>query len=75
MIEYATLKKQFDNCADIRFQTFNFPASNVMLITCEAMTDNHLFNEVVVPRLRMACQQKEQFDEAVLMQKLHLPSY
>lgn len=73
MIEYATLKKQFDNCADIRFQTFEFPASNAMLITCEAMTDNHLFNEVVVPRLRMACQQKEQFDEAVLMQKLHLP--
>lgn len=73
MIEYATLKKQFDNCADIRFQTFDFPASNVVLITCEAMTDNHLFNEVVLPRLRMACQQKEQFDEAVLMQKLHLP--
>lgn len=73
MIEYATLKKQFDNCADIRFQTFEFPASNAMLITCEAMTDNHLFNEVVVPRLRMACQQKEQFDETVLMQKLHLP--
>lgn len=73
MIEYAALKKQFDNCADIRFQTFEFPASNVMLITCEAMTDNHLFNEVVVPRLRMACQQKEHFDEAILIQKLHLP--
>lgn len=73
MIEYAALKKQFDNCADIRFQTFDFPASNVMLITCEAMTDNHLFNEVVVPRLRVACNQKEQFEEAVLMQKLQLP--
>lgn len=73
MIEYAALKMQFDNCADIRFQTFDFPASNVILITCEAMTDNHLFNEVVVPRLRVACNQKEQFEEAVLMQKLQLP--
>ncbi|MGN7477521.1 spore germination protein [Solibacillus silvestris] len=73
MIEYAALKKLFDNCADIRFQTFDFPASDVMLITCEAMTDNHLFNEVVVPRLKVVCHQKEQFDEEVLMQKLHLP--
>lgn len=73
MVEQATLKKQFDNCADIRFQTLEFPATNVMLITCEAMTDNHLFNEVVVPRLKVVCHQKDQFDEAILMQKLHLP--
>lgn len=73
MIELATIKKEFDNCADIRFQTFDFPASKVLLITCEAMTDNHLFNEIVVPRLKVACHQNDSFDEAILMQKLHLP--
>lgn len=72
-IDQAELIKQFDNCADIRFQTLAFPASNVLLITCEAMTDNSLFNEVVVPRLKAVCDKTEQFDEASLLQKLHLP--
>lgn len=72
-IEQDTLKGEFDNCADIHFQTLVFPASNVLLLTCEAMTDTHLLNETVVPRLKVACHDKEEFDEASLLQSLHLP--
>ena len=72
-IKLNSLKQQFENCADIKTQTYTFPASAVTLFTCEAMTDPHLLNEMIVPRLKIACHQKQELSENTLQQNLYLP--
>ena len=72
-IKLDSLTQEFDNCADIKTQTYTFPASEVTLFTCEAMTDPHLLNEMIVPRLKIVCHQKQDFNESTLRQNLHLP--
>ena len=72
-IDLITLKEQFDQCADVRFQTYSFQASSVTLITCESMIDNYLLNEVIVPRLQSVCDQKDLPEKSTLTQNLHLP--
>lgn len=58
-IDLTSLQQLFAKSADVRFQTYEFQLSNVILITCEAMTDKHLLNEVIVPRLQALCDHKE----------------
>ncbi|MER2039293.1 MAG: spore germination protein [Solibacillus sp.] len=72
-IDLITLKEQFENCADVRFQTYQFQASNVTLVICESMIDNYLLNEVVVPRLQSVCDQKQLPEKKALPQSLFLP--
>jgi spore germination protein KA len=74
-IDLNTLKEQFKQCADVKFQTYSFTASEVVLITCEAMIDKYMLNEVVVPRLQTICSNEEQtFDKQMVMKQLHLPN-
>ena len=74
-IDLNTLKEQFNQCADVTFQTYSFPASEVVLITCEAMIDKYMLNEVIVPRLQTICSNEEQtFDKEMIMKQLHLPN-
>lgn len=72
-INLTTLNEQFENCADIRVQTYTFQTGNVTLITCEAMIDTYLLNEVIVPRLKYVCDNKEALDPATIAEKLYLP--
>lgn len=49
------MQQLFQNSADVKFQQYNFEGHSIYLITCEAMTDLQLLNEVVVPRVGFLC--------------------
>ncbi|ATP41600.1 spore germination protein [Solibacillus sp. R5-41] len=73
-IDLITLEQLFEKSADVRFQTYEFQSSNVILITCEAMTDKYLLNEVIVPRLQALCDNKElPLDPLKIPKQLYLP--
>ncbi len=74
-IDLITLKEQFKQCGDVKFQTYSFTASEVVLITCEAMIDKYMLNEVIVPRLQNICSKEQQtLDKQTLTKQLHLPN-
>ncbi|WPK10769.1 spore germination protein [Lysinibacillus louembei] len=60
------LRQLFNQTADVQFQTYQFQSSTVSLITCEAMIDTHLLNEVIVPRVKAVGQQQDESIEAQL---------
>ncbi|WP_042474932.1 spore germination protein [Bacillus ndiopicus] len=69
-ITNTELRQLFNQTEDVLYQTYQFPASTVSIITCQAMVDTHLLNEVIVPRVSAACQQQcESIEE-----QLYLPS-
>ena len=73
-IDLISLKQLLKKSADVRFQTYEFQLSNVILITCEAMTDKYLMNEVIVPRLQALCDNKEvPLDPSTITKQLYLP--
>lgn len=73
-IDTISLKAQFKHCADVHFQTYSFQASNVTLITCDAMIDKYALNEIIVPRLESICSDADTpLDETMLLQSLYLP--
>ncbi len=73
-IDTISLKEQFKHCADVHFQTYSFQASNVTLITCDAMIDKYALNEIIVPRLQSICSDADTpLDETMLLQNLYLP--
>lgn len=49
------MKQLFQNTADVKFQQYNFEGHSIYLVTCEAMNDLQLLNEVVVPRIGFLC--------------------
>lgn len=73
-IDLASLQQLFKKSADVRFQTYEFQLSNVTLITCEAMTDKYLLNDVIVPRLQALCDNKDApLDPSTVTKQLYLP--
>lgn len=73
-IDTISLKEQFKHCEDVHFQTYSFQASNVTLITCDAMIDKYALNEIIVPRLQSICSDADTpLDETMLLQNLYLP--
>lgn len=74
VIDTETLKQLFQKSADVRFQEYTFKQRKVMFITCEAMIDRHLLNEVIVKQLQLFFNALEEisFDEAVVGY-LHIP--
>lgn len=54
-INLDTLQQLFKRSADIQFQYYTFHSHSVVFITCEAMIDLQLLNEVIVPRVRLVC--------------------
>lgn len=59
----AKFEQLFKKSADIKFQKLAFGEHTVTFITCEAMIDLYLLNEVVVPRITQFLQQAETIDE------------
>ncbi|WP_318616297.1 spore germination protein [Sporosarcina sp. YIM B06819] len=52
-IDAETLKQLFQKSADVQFQDYTFNQRKVMFITCEAMIDQHLLNDVIVERVQL----------------------
>jgi spore germination protein KA len=51
-IDLNTLKKLFQKSADIQFQEYTFNQKKVQFITCDAMIDQQMLNEVIVRRVQ-----------------------
>lgn len=57
----------FKKSADVKFQTLTVREQTVTFITCEAMVDLYLLNEVVVVRVLQLLQHNEKIDENMLV--------
>ncbi|MGX9135817.1 spore germination protein [Rummeliibacillus sp. JY-2-4R] len=51
----STLQQLFKNTQDVNFQQYKFQDHTIHLINCEAMIDQQLLNEVIVPRVGFLC--------------------
>ncbi|MEQ6357000.1 spore germination protein [Lysinibacillus sp. M3] len=51
-IDLNTLKQLFQKSADIQFQEYVFNQKKVQFITCDAMVDQQMLNEVIVRRVQ-----------------------
>lgn len=51
-ITLEELKQTFQKTGDVKFQQFSFRQETVYIITCEAMIDEHLLYEHVLPELK-----------------------
>ena len=61
------LKELFKKSQDIKFQEYTFQEQKIQFITCEAMIDQQLLNEVIVARVGFLCSHlsKEPLDKQV----------
>ena len=75
VIDAKTLKQLFQKSADVQFQIYTFNQRKVMFITCEAMIDQHLLNDVIIERVQLFFNALEElsFEDAVTSH-LHIPS-
>lgn len=73
-INRAEIQQLFQKSADVKFQTYTFENEKVLFMTCDAMVDEQLLNDVVVKRVQMLFQEpiKESF-EKVITRRLHIP--
>lgn len=51
-IDINTLRQLFQKSADVHFQSYTFNQHTVHFITCDAMIDQQLLNEVIVQRVQ-----------------------
>ncbi|GKV66375.1 MULTISPECIES: spore germination protein [unclassified Sporosarcina] len=73
-INEETLKQLFQKSADVHFQRYHFSSHSVEFITCDAMIDTQLLNEVIVPRVQLLCSQAELLEiEQAIPSHLHIP--
>ena len=74
-MDINSLKQLFQKSADVQFQLYTFNQHKIVFITCDAMIDQQLLNEVIVQRVQLFIDnlKDEPIDEAVVEQ-LHIPS-
>ncbi|UQW96191.1 spore germination protein [Rummeliibacillus sp. G93] len=69
-----SLQQLFQKSADVKFQQYTFNGHTIHLITCEAMIDLQLLNEVIVPRVGFLCSNlKDESLEAHVESNLYVP--
>ncbi len=74
-LELHTLKQLFQKSADIQFQEYTFHQQKVHFITCDAMIDQQMLNEVIMQRIQYFYDHLEEIPlEENVMRHLHLPS-
>ncbi|MFJ7953404.1 spore germination protein [Lysinibacillus sp. NPDC096418] len=74
-IDLYTLKQLFKKSADVHFQKYTFNQHNVHFITCEAMIDRQLLNDVIVQRVRLLFDNLEGKSlEDIVISELHIPN-
>ncbi|MGE7922578.1 spore germination protein [Viridibacillus arvi] len=66
-IDLNTLRQLFQKSADVHFQSYTFNQHTVHFITCDAMIDQQLLNEVIVQRVQefLSNNIEQTLDEAV----------
>ncbi|QDQ03267.1 spore germination protein [Lysinibacillus fusiformis] len=74
-IDLNTLKQLFQKSADIVFQEYTFHQHKVQFITCNAMIDQQLLNEVIIERIQHFFETLEDksIEESIDTQ-LHMPN-
>ncbi len=70
MIQKETLQQTFQGSGDVKFQTYYFNQQPVLFIFCEAMINDQMLQEVIIPRLTALDMNSIPED---LLQQLHLP--
>lgn len=75
IVDAKTLKQLFEKSADVQFHVYTFNQRKVMFITCEAMIDQQLLNDVIMERVQLFFNGLEElsFEEAVT-NHLHIPA-
>ncbi|MFF2753637.1 spore germination protein [Psychrobacillus sp. NPDC058041] len=73
-MDFKTLRQLFQNSADVQFQAYTFDRHRVVFITCDAMVDRPLLNDVIVQRVQLLCNNlaENSLEQAVNTQ-LHIP--
>lgn len=70
----SSLQQLFHKSADVKFQQYIFDGHTIHLITCEAMIDLQLLNEVIVPRVGFLCSNlKDESLERQVESNLYVP--
>lgn len=74
-VNAETLKQLFQKSADVHFQEYTFDQQKVIFITCDAMVDEQLLNNVIIERVKLFFQSLEgkSFEEAI-QGYLHIPA-
>lgn len=74
-INLQNLKQLFQKSADVKFQQYTFNQYKVHFITCDAMVDLHLLNEVIIQQMQLFFDNKtdESLKETDFSQ-LHIPN-
>lgn len=73
-IDSQTLQHLFRHSADVIFQEYSFNEHKVHFLTCDAMVDQQLLNDVIVHRVQLVCENlNEESLEEALIAKLHIP--
>ena len=54
IIDATELKQLFQKSSDVQFQEYTFKQRKVMFITCDAMIDRHLLNDVIIERVQLS---------------------
>lgn len=73
-IDLQTLQHLFRHSADVIFQEYSFNEHKVHFLTCDAMVDQQLLNDVIVHRVQLVCENlNEESLEEALIAKLHIP--
>lgn len=73
-MDITSLRQLFQKSADIHFQNYTFNGHSVIFVTCEAMIDQQLLQEVIVPRVNhFVSTLEEEPTEAMIESKLHIP--
>lgn len=73
-IDLKTLQHLFRHSADVIFQEYSFNEHKVHFLTCDAMVDQQLLNDVIVHRVQLVCENlNEESLEEALIAKLHIP--
>ena len=74
-MDINSLKQLFQKSADVQFQSYTFNQHNVVFITCDAMVDQQLLNEVIVQRVQLVIDNlKDESIENAITEQLHIPS-
>ncbi|MCM3709056.1 spore germination protein [Sporosarcina luteola] len=73
-MDITSLRALFQKSADVQFQSYTFNGHAVTFVTCDAMIDQQLLNEVIVPRVRhfIGTLENEPLETAIESQ-LHIP--
>ncbi|MCG7337018.1 spore germination protein [Sporosarcina sp. ACRSM] len=74
VMDINSLKELFQKSADVQFQAYTFCQYKVHFITCDAMIDQQLLNEVIIQRIQLVFDNREEIPlEATLLEELHIP--